>query len=239
MIIDFNYQPVLEDYKKNYDMKLGSILKILENSGCKHSDTAGDAILDGSNNGIAWVLTDWLIDVITYPKYGDKILARTWSEPVNHPFICTRDFEMYCNDSLSVKGTTKWILLDLNTNRPCKLTQELIDKYKPEDKHTYEDAKLSKLVVPERFTRETPLSIRRLDFDFNGHVHNLTYLDYALEGLPQDVFDSRDFKRLRISYKLAVKPGEEIVCKYALVEGKHVCCIFDKDNNLKTQIEFE
>ena len=75
MIIDFEYQPVLEDYKKNGDMKLGSILKILENSGNKHSDKAGDAILEGTNNGKAWILTDWLIDIIAYPKYGDKILA--------------------------------------------------------------------------------------------------------------------------------------------------------------------
>ena len=107
MIIDFEYQPVLEDYKKNGDMKLGSILKILENSGNKHSDRAGDAILEGSNSGVAWVLTDWMIELIKYPKYGDKILARTWSEPVKQPLVCTRDFEMYCNGELTVKGTTK------------------------------------------------------------------------------------------------------------------------------------
>ena len=98
MIVDFEYQPVIEDFKKNGDMKLGSILKILENSGNKHSDRAGDAILESSNNGKTWVLTDWMIDIISYPKYGDKIVARTWSEPVNHSLICTRNFEMYCND---------------------------------------------------------------------------------------------------------------------------------------------
>lgn len=239
MIIDFEYQPLLEDYKKNGDMLLGSILKILENSGNKHSDAAGDAILEGSNNGKAWVLTDWMIDVINYPKYGDKIVARTWSEPVNHPLICTRNFEMYCNGELSVKGTTKWILLDLTTNRPIKITQEIIDKYQPEDKHTYEDSKLPKLIVPESFSRETPIAIRRLDIDFNDHVHNLTYLDYALEGLPEEVFENRNFKKLRISYKVAVKSGEEIICKYAENEGRHICCIYGTNGDLKTQIEFD
>ncbi|MBP5451989.1 MAG: hypothetical protein J6Y16_07115, partial [Treponema sp.] len=75
--------------------------------------------------------------------------------------------------------------------------------------------------------------------DFNDHVHNLTYLDYALEGLPEEVFNKRDFKKLRISYKLAVKAGEEIVCKYAQTEGRHICCIYGKDGDLKTQIEFD
>ena len=239
MIIDFEYQPVLEDYKKNGDMLLGSILKILENSGNKHSDAAGDAILEGTNNGKAWILTDWLIEIGTYPKYGDKILARTWSEPLNHPLTCTRDFEIYCNGELSVRGMTKWILLDLESNRPCRLTAEILDKYQPEDRHTFEDSKLPRLLAPETFSRETPISIRRLDIDFNDHVHNLTYLDYAVEGLPEDVFKNRDFKKLRISYKLAVKAGEEISCKYAEIEGHHICCIYGKDNDLRTQIEFD
>ena len=239
MIIDFEYQPVLEDYKKNGDMKLGSILKVLENSGNKHSDIAGDAILEGSSCGKAWVLTDWMIDVIIYPKYGDKILARTWSELVTHPLICTRDFEMYCNGELSVKGTTKWILLDLTSNRPCKITSDIIEKYQPEDKHTYDEAKLPRLAIPEVFSRELPISIRRVDIDFNDHVHNLTYLDYALEVLPKELYDNRNFKKLRISYKMAVKSGEEILCKYCELEGRHICCIFGTDGTLRTQIEFD
>ncbi|MBR5668091.1 MAG: hypothetical protein IKX15_00605, partial [Spirochaetales bacterium] len=118
-------------------------------------------------------------------------------------------------------------------------TPEIIDKYQPEDKHTFEDSKLPRLVAPENFTRETAITVRRLDFDFNGHVHNLTYLDYALEGLPEEVFNNRDFKKLRISYKQAVKPGEEIVCRYACAEGRHICCIYGKEGELKTQIEFD
>ncbi len=239
MIIDFEYQPVLEDYKKNGDMKLGSILKILENSGNKHSDTAGDAILEGSSNGKGWVMTDWYIELISYPKYGDKIKACTWSEPVKQTFVCTRNFEMYCNGELTVKGMTKWILLDLTNGRPCKITQEIIDQYKPEDKEVFPGSKLDRLVTPESFSRETQISIRRADIDFNDHVHNLTYLDYALEALPQEVYDNRNFKKLRISYKQAVKSGEEILCKYTEKDGRHICCVYGKSGDLKTQIEFD
>ncbi len=239
MIIDFEYQPVLEDYKKNGDMKLASILKILENSGNKHSDAAGDAILEGSSNGKAWIMTDWYIELIAYPKYGDKIKARTWSETVKQTFVCTRNFEMYCNGELTVKGMTKWILFDLTSGRPCKITQDIIEKYEPEDKEVFPGSKLSRLVMPESFSLEKPISIRRVDIDFNDHVHNLTYLDYALEVLPQEVYDNRNFKKLRINYKMAVKSGEEILCKYAEKEGRHICCIYGKDGDLRTQIEFE
>jgi len=238
MIIEFEYQPLIEDFKKNGDMLLSSILKILENSGNKHSDNADDNILEGSNNGKTWVLTDWLLEVVSYPKYGDKILAKTWSEfPVG--FGCNRDFELYCNGKLAVKGLTKWILLDLVANRPCKVPQELIDQYQPEDRCVFADTKMPRLSLPEAFDSETPIQVRRSDFDFNNHVHNLVYVDYALEALPKAVYDSRDFRSIRINYKQAVKQDEQISCKYAEVEGKHICCIFGSDGSLKTQIELK
>ena len=183
MIVDFEYQPVLEDYKKNGGMKLGSILKILENSGNKHSDKAGDAILEGSNSGVAWVLTDWMIELIAYPKYGDKILARTWSEPVKQPLVCTRDFEMYCNSQLAVKGTTKWIRLDLTTNRPCKVTEEIIAKYQPGAGITVVDAgrtgidrrtcgELSLDILPPECDWGTPENIRFMAELYSGGLHD-------------------------------------------------------------------
>lgn len=239
MIIDFNYQPVLEDYKKNGEMKLSSILKILENSGNKHSDTAGDAILEGTNNGKAWILTDWYIEILSYPEYGDKILAKTWSELVKNPLVCTRDFELYCNDKLAVTGTTKWIQLDLERNRPCKIDPETIAKYQPEDKCTFADAKLPRIPVPESYENEVKIVTRRADIDFNGHVHNLIYLDYALEALPEDIYDAREFTKLRISYKIAVKENEEIVCKYAKEGSSHICNIYGTDGSLKTLVVFE
>ena len=60
----------------------------------------------------------------------------------------------------------------------------------------------------------------------------------AFEALPHEVYKAYNFKGFRISYKMAAKPHEDLVCKYAFVEDKHVCCIFDKDGGLKTQVEF-
>lgn len=237
MIVEFEYQPLLEDYKKNKDMKLSSILKIFENAGSKHSDIAGDTIINGQNIGKIWVLSDWMLEIIDYPKYGDKILAKTWSEPLTQALFCTRDFQLFCNGTQTVKGTTKWVKFDLSTNRPCKIDNDLMVKYEPEDKVEFTQTRLPRLVAPKNFSNEVEIQIRREDIDFNDHVHNLTYLDYALEALPKDVYDSRDFRNVRISYKNAVKPGDKICCKYVYEDNKHVCCIFGDDGILKTQIE--
>ena len=52
MFIKFDYQPLIEDFYNNGEMKIETILKILENSGNRHSDTAGDYILQSSSNDL-------------------------------------------------------------------------------------------------------------------------------------------------------------------------------------------
>ena len=241
MIVDFDYTPILEDYNSDGSLQLGAILKILENSGNKHSDLAGDNILKGSNNGIAWIMTDWLLEILSYPKYGESLRARTWSETVRQPLACMRDFELYCNGQVVVKGLTKWVLVDLKAGRPLRVSPELIAKYQPEEKFVFGDLKMPKIMQPaaDAFTRETKITLRRSDIDFNNHVHNLTYLDFAMEALPAEVYEKKQasFKNVRISYKTGVKAGENIVCRYTEQEGKHLICIFGEDGSLRTQIE--
>ncbi|MGN0732437.1 MAG: acyl-[acyl-carrier-protein] thioesterase [Treponema sp.] len=236
MFVDFNYQPIIEDFNKNGTLKLEAILKVLENSGNVHSDTAGDNNLVRSQNRIAWVLTDWKIQIKEYPVYNDKIVAKTWSQKVTQVFNVFRDFELYASGRIAAIGTTRWVALDLETSRLCKIEPSLIERYEPEDKAVFEDSKLEKIPVPEKFDSETLLQIRRSDIDFNDHVHNLTYIDYAMEALPNDIYAKQNFKELRITYKNPVKAGEKITAKYACLSDNHIVFVYNSDGDLKTQI---
>lgn len=228
---------MIEDFNKEGELKIEAILKLFENTGNAHSDKAGDNILNRKNGGQAWILTDWLIQIDSFPKYGDRIFARTWCEPVTQVFGTARDFELYANDKLVGIGTTRWISLNLESGRPEKIDTKLIDLYTTEDKVTFTGAKLPRLTIPQEFSSETEIPLRRSDIDIYNHVHNLTYLDYALEALPIDLYEHHNFKNVRISYKSAVVQGEEIVCKYAAMENTHNFCIYSKDGALKTQIQ--
>ncbi len=237
MCVELNYEPILEDFYDNGELKIEAILKILENSGNHHSDAAGDQILKGSSDGKAWILTDWYVEIERFPKYGDKIKAVTWSQGATSMFSTSRDFELFCNGELCGKGTTRWIYFDLNANRPSKVTDEILAKYQPEKKSVFADAKLPKFEVPEAFSREIELTPRRNDIDFNHHVHNLVYLDYAMEALPEEVYRAHNFSTIRITYKSAVKEGEKICVKYACNGNAHTTFIYGSDGSLKTMIE--
>lgn len=239
MFVEFNYEPIIEDFYSDGTLKLETILKILENAGNRHSDLAGDYILQKSSGGKAWILTDWYVEIEKFPKYGDKICAKTWSQGLTSPFGSSRDFEFFSNGEIVAKGTTRWVLFDLENGRPAKVGEELVAKYGPEKKSVFAESRLPKIAIPESFSNEITLKPRRNDIDFNHHVHNLVYVDYAMEALPEEIYKAHKFNKIRISYKSAVKEGENLCIKYAGTENTHTTCIYDAEGNLKTLIEIQ
>lgn len=239
MFVDFDFQPRYEDYNKNGALKLSTMLKIFEAASTKHSDIAKDDILADTENGKAWVLTDWYLTVDKYPVCHQKLSSKTWTEPLSQILFSTRNYQLFADGEPAVRCMSRWIILDLATNRPHKFEKSFLENYEPEDARLFEDSKFPKFETPESFISEKEIILRRSDIDYNDHVHNLTYLDYAMEALPQDVYEKQNFKNLHICYKLAVKPGEKIVCKYTKIQNKHLCFIYDTQGQLRTQIQFE
>ncbi|MCR4735876.1 MAG: hypothetical protein K5829_12825 [Treponema sp.] len=235
MIFSEEYKTVIEDFDKNGKLNLAGILRIFENLGNRHSDLAGDSVFKYDGNSNAWVLTEWQIEVDDFPLYSDKIKVETWSEGLKSPLVANRNYAMYKNGQLCVKGTTRWVLFDIKAQRLCKIEKELLDKYQPEDKSIFENSKLEKIPIPESFEVEKNIQMRRSDIDFNNHVHNLTYLDYALETLPEEEY-KKEYKKLRITYKTAIKNGDEIKGRYAEIEGKKILLICDTSDNVKALI---
>ena len=96
---------------------------------------------------------------------------------------------------------------------------------------------MEKLREPDRYAQQICLSLRRSDIDYNEHVHNLCYLDFALEALPLSVYQRQaDFHKLRIVYKSPVKAGTTLVCRYAAEEQRHIVGIYGEDEGLRTLV---
>ena len=93
------------------------------------------------------------------------------------------------------------------------------------------------LRAPDTFDGEKTLPLRRSDIDFNGHVHNTKYLDFALEALPDTV--PRDaFTGFRMVYPKADKDVEAVTLKYTLTDTGPFVCVYSGDT-LCTLIRFE
>jgi acyl-ACP thioesterase len=203
-----------------------AILRFLETVACVHSDIAGYGAMDIERNRATWVLLAWKMNIFRRPRYGEEITVVTWARNTGKAST-HRDFEILDKDENVIGvASSKWALLDIDKMSASRSDGIIAEHYDPEEKHVFEEAELKRLALPENFERQQNIEVMRRDIDLNNHVHNLTYLDYAYEIIPTEIFAS-ETDRLEINYKTQARLGDELTLKYAAVGSDHYVAIIN------------
>ena len=232
MIYTEKFKIPLKDIGKDNKIKNRAVLEILENIACYHSDLVGYGVNNIKETKVTWILLDWKLKVINRPTYGQVLTVNTWGKGMNK-FFTYRDYEIYDNNNnLCAIATSKWALIDTEKGKMSRLTENIINAYKPENKTVFEENSLDKVKIPEEFSNTIKYEVIRKDIDINKHMHNLYYLDLAYEALPDEIYNKRPFDYVRITYKKEIKLGEKVNCKYVEQDGKYVIVIKSEDETV-------
>lgn len=218
------------DVGKSNKITNKGLLGYIEDTAGMHSNLVGYGLNDIERTNLTWILLNWKIRIFKRPLYGESILVRTWARN-SVKFYTFRDFEVYnSKNELVAIATSKWVLLDAQTMSLTKISEDLINKYQPETKKVFEDEKeIGKLDFPTEFEYVLPYTIQRKDIDINQHVHNVSYLDFAYEILPEEVYNNSNLDTFEILYKKETKLGETIKCFYSKVDGSHFIIMKTED----------
>ena len=196
------------------------ILSLFENIACLHSDIAGYGMNQIEKTHLTWVLLHWKVHVIKRVIYGSKVTVKTWAGRAN-AFFTMRDFEMYDEqNNLICIASTKWTLINTQTGGITRITPDVISCYEPEEKSVFGENDIAKLKKPE--ISEKPnfvFNILRKDIDVNKHMHNIYYLDYAYEALPEKIYELPEANDFEIMYKTGAKLGNPVSCFYVPKEN--------------------
>lgn len=240
MIYEEQMKPTLEDFGKDGRITEKAVLRMLENIAAYHSDTLGYGVGTMDKTMISWILLEWKVDILRLPKYGEWLRVTTWSRGKASLFTSYRDFEIYGEDgSCCVMASSKWALVNFSTKKPMVIDEQMMAKYQTESRHVFDDPELERLREPRGYSMEIPISVGRRDIDLNGHVHNLCYLDFAYEALPEKVYREESFCQMRITYRKEIKPNETIVCKYVLEDDTHTVGIYGEDGTLRSLVSLK
>lgn len=233
MIVEQEYSIKLSEINRENKATNKAILGILEDVGGIHSNIAGYGLLDIKNTHLSWVLLDWKVQIIRRPKYNEKIIAKTWSKE-SIKFYAYRDFEIYdTKGNVIVKAITKWVLINIQTEKLTRITPEILGKYEPElEKTVFENEDIEKVREPEKIISEVDYKVKRADIDVNNHMHNLNYLELVNETLPEEIYYGRELNNIRISYKKEIKLGETVKCQYSFENGKHIITVRSEDKKV-------
>ena len=226
------YEIGLEDIGKEDLATNIAILKKLEDIAEQNSAEVGIGVSFMQQNKLVWLLLDWKINVIKRPKYREKIYVETWSHKMERCYGY-REFEIYNeNKELIVKGTSKWVLIDMERKRPIRVPDEYAVKYASYDKgYSVFGSEIEKIdeTLEDSFTFVHNYEVHRRDIDVNQHMHNISYLELAYEVLPFDVYKDNTFNNIRISYKKELKYGDVADCFYTKVDEKHIIMLKSDD----------
>lgn len=234
MIFEQDFKTGIKDIGKNNLIKNRAILEMLENIGAYHSDLAGYGANDVPQTKLVWILLGWKLNVIKRPKYGQTIHVKTWGRDMAKA-ITYRDFEIYdSKNNLCAIATSKWVLINSDSKKLTRITEDIIEKYQVETKSVFEDREIEKIKIPKDVEYENCINykVSRRDIDINGHMHNLYYLDLAYEVLPEEVYKNRPYNNVQIQYIKEIKLGETVMCKYVWYEGKNIVAIYSQDEKI-------
>lgn len=230
-VFTYKYRIGLNDVNLSNKIKNKSILKVLENGGGMHSASVGYGLNEMETTNISWILLAWKVKVISRPKYNEEITINTWARSFSR--ISTyRDFEVYDKQgNLCIIATSKWTSINIKEGKLTEPTPEIIEAYQCEEKTVFEDGNIAKLKEPTDVQAKTEYVASRRDIDINNHVHNLYYLDYAYEALPEEVYRAEECNNIEIMYKKQVQLNAHIICNYTREENQNIVTIKSQDES--------
>lgn len=193
-------------------LRPSSLVSILQNSAISHSNAAGYDLGWFSDNEYGWVLLHWHIRIERLPEEGEEMYVSTWAMPHKRT-QASRDFLMKNERGEEVcYASSRWVLLNSRTRKPIRFDKEFVERYRCAAPHNFREETF-RIGIPEE--GDSPLFCRefvttRRDTDFNGHINNVAYVDWALDDIPEEIYRNCQISDIRVEYKKECPPGSSI-----------------------------
>lgn len=168
----------------NQKATMSAICNLLQEVAGNHARALKFDITDLQKDKLTWVLHRLNVKIDRFPKWRETITIRTWPSS-GDGLRAHRDFMIIdANQQVIGKCLSYWIILDIDSRRPIRIPQKIMELAPRNTEHVLP---LTKSDFPEiektNFTQQ--YEVRKTDLDLNKHVNNVHYIDWALASLPE------------------------------------------------------
>ena len=187
------------------------LMSYLQEASIRHTDSTPHPMSWYSDNKFGYLTTNWHIVVEKYPVLHDKLIIHTWPMYFKG-IICERYFEMRgADDSVYARAASKWVFMDLVRRRPCKPPEIVVAEYGPIYPPGFEHSfGFSSDISGMEKTSTDHFKVTRRDIDSNDHVNNVKYIEWAVDYMPDDVYDAYSICEAKVSYKKECVKNQKI-----------------------------
>jgi acyl-ACP thioesterase len=182
-----------------------------------HAAILGVAVESLIEGGVAWVLSKLYLEIKRWPAADEEIVIETWPEAASRLFT-ERRFEILDPSGRRIGAvSTLWLVLDLDRRRPIRLPPQVTDRLH-EHELGPEPRKFGDLAAPDPIERELGFTVRRSDLDLADHVNNTSYVEWAIEAVPDEVWSTADLDELEIHFLCECHSGQAVLSRSQVID---------------------
>lgn len=223
-----SYSEVDSDLKLTYF----GLVNYMQDCSCFHSDDEGVGVYYLAPNGLGWFVTTYEIHILRMPSYSEPVKVCTWPYQVRG-MMARRMYAIYsADDELLMYADSLWVLMDLEKQRPARLTDKIQKAYPLDDNMPDFEFCRKKLNYDGNGKRVGQFTVTPYHIDTNNHMNNSYYIDVTRRFLPEERFDT-----ILVNYKKAAILFDELdVYLVELETGYQVVLV--KDDDIYTIVEY-
>ncbi|MGP6147161.1 acyl-[acyl-carrier-protein] thioesterase [Jeotgalibaca sp. A122] len=191
------------------DMTLPALINAMVETSGLQSHALGNTEEQMTEQGLAWIIIQYDINVNRMPKRREEIILETEALSFNR-FFTYRAFRAFDKeDNLLVEAITTFSVMDMATRKLTQVDKKLVAPYQAEEIRTMVRAPKIQPVNPETAT-SMPYRVRYLDIDGNMHVNNAKYFDWIINSVDVKILEAYKIKAVTIKYEKEVGFGSII-----------------------------
>lgn len=190
------------------ELKLSSLLSLMEESACLSADELGFGYNALQPKNYGFIIVNWYIKLLRPIKLCDKLTVHTWPIKAKR-LIVFRDFELYVGSEKVGVATSRWCLVDLRSFKMLPASMAISDDLQYNEIRSLDnfDLKIAEISQKEKsYSRMVSYS----DYDHYMHANNTKYADFLLDSFSVDEMRDRSLKNVKIAYVKQSKFGEKL-----------------------------
>lgn len=217
----------------NERLTLPAITDYFQDCGTFQSEELGLGVKYLQESRMAWMLTAWQIVIEEYPKLCDEITIGTFPYGFRG-FLGYRNYVMDRSDGKRMAyANAVWTLLNIDTMKPVRATEEMVKKYVLSERLPMEYAS-RKIAGAVSGSWEEEFTVKRQHLDSNHHVNNAQYVKMASVYIPEDA----DVAQMRAEYRKQALLGDTILPNVAKQDDRYIISLCDTGREPFAVIEF-
>ncbi len=228
-IIQIGYRSVIQDGR----ISPALLWEELEETAEQHCRIIGMDVFSLLERREAWILKSGDSRMKRYPVYDEKISIETWISSLER-YKGQREF-LIMDEEGEVIGriSTLWVYLDLERRTLKAIPEEFHSGWGSQGDPLHRGfSRKSSYPAAECYTASA-FRVRRRDIDSSAHVHNIRYLEWLCESIPEEIYKHCQISGFSVFYRKEMRTSGTVEIRtQSLGEGQFRHDYIDPDRDI-------